>query len=78
LPVTVALCQTNPATGECLALPASTVTTQVEAGATPTFGVFVTGTGTVPWDPANNRVFLRFRQDDGVPHGSTSVAVMTQ
>ena len=33
------------------------VTFTVNAGATPTFSVFVTGAGTVPFDPAANRVF---------------------
>ena len=78
LPLTIALCQTNAATGECLALPTSAVTTQVDAGSTPTFGVFVTGTSAVPFDPANSRIFIRFRQGDGVPRGATSVAVRTQ
>ena len=47
-------------------------------GQTPTFGIFVTGTGTVSFDPANKRVFARFKDGDGVTRGATSVAVRTQ
>ncbi len=73
----VTLCQTNRATSVCLASPTATVTTQINANATPTFGIFVTGTGTVPFDPAINRISVRFRDEGGVTRGSTSVAVRT-
>ncbi len=78
LPVSVAVCETNPATGACLTPVGSSVTTQIDANATPTFGIFVTGTGLVPFDPAANRIFVRFKDADGVTRGSTSVAVRTQ
>jgi hypothetical protein len=78
LPIGVTLCQTNPATSVCVASATPTVTTQINANATPTFGIFVAGTGTVPFDPANNRVFVRFKDAGGVTRGSTSVAVRTQ
>jgi len=77
LPVGITLCQTNPTTGVCLATPGTSVTTQINANDTPTFAVFVQGHGTVPFDPANNRVFVRFK-DGGVTRGATSVAVRTQ
>jgi class 3 adenylate cyclase len=51
---------------------------QINANSTPTFGIFVAGTGTVPFDPANNRVFVRFKDAGGVTRGSTGVAVGTQ
>ena len=78
LPVTLSICESVPATGTCLAQPASSVTTPINAGATPTFSIFVTGAGTVPFDPANNRIFVRFKDSGGVTRGSTSVAVRTQ
>jgi hypothetical protein len=68
----------NPATSECLAAPTSTVTTSIEANATPTFAIFITGAGTIGNDPANNRIFVRFKDASGVTRGSTSVAVKTQ
>ncbi len=78
LPVNIRLCQTNPTTGVCLAAPTTSVTTPINANATPTFAFFVTGTGTVPFDPANNRVFVRFKDAGGLTRGATSVAVRTQ
>jgi hypothetical protein len=78
LPIILALCQTNPATGQCLVPPVTGGTTTIAANATPTFGIFVQGTGTVPFDPAKNRIFVRFKDDGGTTRGSTSVAVQTQ
>jgi len=75
LPVTLALCQTAPATGTCLAPPAASLSLDIAAGATPTFSVFVTATGSIPFDPANSRLFVRFEDSSGILHGSTSVAV---
>jgi hypothetical protein len=78
LPLTVSLCETNPATGQCISGSSSTVTTTINAHATPTFGIFVQGNGNVPFDPALNRIFVRFKDGGGVTRGSTSVAVRTQ
>lgn len=78
LPVTLLLCQTNPATGACLASPAGSVTTQIAANATPTFGIFVAGTAPVPFDPAKSRIFVRFTDAGAMTRGATSVAVRTQ
>ena len=78
LPVNIYLCQTDPAIGQCISTIGPSVTTQINANATPTFGIFVQGNGNVPFDPAANRVFVRFKDDGGVTRGSTSVAVRTQ
>jgi hypothetical protein len=80
LPVSIALCETDPATGVCInpTEPTSVpVTTSIGANATPTFAFFVTGTAPVPFDPANNRIFVRFEDIGGVTRGATSVAVVT-
>src|SRR5262245_56810312 len=78
IPVNVFVCQTNPGTGDCLASPTNAVTTTINANATPTFGIFVQGAGNVAFDPAANRVFVRFKDGGAVIRGSTSVAVRTQ
>ena len=77
IPVNLFICQTDPGTGACLASPASSVTTTINPNATPTFAVFVQGGGTVTFDPAAKRIFVRF-SSGGVTRGSTSVAVRTR
>ncbi len=78
LPVNILLCQTNPANGQCISAIGPNVTTQINANATPTFGIFVQGNGIVPFDPAANRIFVRFKNAGAVTRGSTGVAVRTQ
>jgi YVTN family beta-propeller protein len=78
LPVNIFLCQTDPATGQCISAIGPSVTTEINANATPTFGIFVEGSGAVPFDPAANRIFVQFKDSGGVTRGSTSVAVRTQ
>ena len=80
VPIGLSLCQTNPSTGGCLQPAASSVPVTVSSGATPTFSVFIGGSGAaVPFNPASNRVFLRFRNSaNGVVVGATSVAIKTQ
>jgi len=78
LPIAIALCETNPASGDCLGPMGSMVTTQIAAGATPTFGIFIQGGGVVAFSPGVNRIFVRFSDPGGVIRGSTSVAVRTQ
>jgi CHRD domain len=78
LPVSISLCQTDPATGQCISTIGPSVITQINANATPTFGIFVAGTGNVAFNPATNRIFVRFKDGGGVTRGSTSVAIRTQ
>jgi hypothetical protein len=79
VPVALTLCQTNPASGACLAPPAASLSTAIAAGATPTFAVFATARGTIPFNPAANRIFVRFRDNDsGQVVGATSAAVRSQ
>jgi hypothetical protein len=78
LPLTISLCQTDPRSGQCISAIGSSVTFTDTAGMTPTVAVFVTASGTVPFDPANNRIFVDFIDPNGNVRGSTSVAVETQ
>src|SRR5262249_50575910 len=80
VPVTLTLCQTNPTSGACAKPPvaASSVTVVIGANQTPTFAIFVKGTGSVPFLPGSNRVYVRFKDANGAVVGATSVAVRTQ
>src|SRR5262245_15816831 len=75
LALTITLCETNPQNGQCLVAPAPTVQTQINTSATPTFSVFVSATAAVPFNPATNRIQVRF--DGAGGGGGTSVAVCT-
>jgi hypothetical protein len=78
MPVSLNLCQTAPATGQCISDIGPTVAVDVGPGDTPTFSVFITGHGPVPFDPGVNRAFVRFEDAAGAIRGTTSVAVRTQ
>jgi hypothetical protein len=79
LALQLALCQTDPATSACVnpPTPESFGGVTVETNSIVTFAAFVTGTGDVPFDTANNRIFVSFTDVGGVTRGSTSVAVTT-
>ena len=78
LPVAIELCQTNPLDGQCTN-PTTPSTDAVDlfvgANETPTFTIIVTASETVALDPANHRLFVRFRDASGSVRGATSVAV---
>jgi len=76
-PADITLCQTNPATGNCLQQPAPSIPVSSASGETSTFAVFVRGSGkNVAFDPAGNRVFFRLRNAaNGAVVGATSVAL---
>jgi probable HAF family extracellular repeat protein len=78
LPLALAICQTNPVSGQCLAPAGSSVTTVIGAGQTPTFAVFAAAAGPVGFDPVSNRIFVQFTDAGGAVRGLTSVAVETQ
>jgi hypothetical protein len=81
LPLAVALCETDPSTGACRVPPDRSVTRVMSPHDTPTFSVFVTSAGSVPFDPALHRVFVRFTDSEaggGLTRGATSVAVRTR
>lgn len=75
LPVALSLCETNPATGACLASPSESVQVEVASGATPTFSIFSSATDIIANDPAINRVFIRFLDSNGIVRGGTSVGI---
>jgi hypothetical protein len=78
LPLAVFLCQTDPGTGQCLGgglVPSLTV--DIATNATPTFAFFPTTEAEIPFDPAVNRIFVRFTDAGGVVRGGTSVAIRT-
>jgi hypothetical protein len=77
LPLTITVCQTNPQSGQCLQAPSATVSTSIGGGATPTFAIFVSASGTVPFNPANSRIFVTFTDSGNAIRGETSVAVET-
>ena len=80
LPLTTAICQTDPATSVCTnpTTPAAApVSITIAQNATPTFAIFVTGSADITPDPAGKRVFVRFKDGGNVTRGSTSVAVQT-
>jgi hypothetical protein len=78
LPVTLSICQTNPVNAQCVTPLGPTATVQINAGQTPTFAVFAQGNGIVPFNPALNRVFVRFNDAGSVTRGATSAALRTQ
>jgi YD repeat-containing protein len=77
LPLSVSLCATDLTTGVCVnpTTPSNRVTVAINTNATPSFGIFVASTGSIPLDPAVNRIFVRFASANGVTRGATSVAV---
>lgn len=77
LPLTLSVCQTNPQSGACLSPAAQSVNVGFQTNATPTFAIFATASQTVAFDPANSRIFLRFRDLSGNLKGASSVAVRT-
>ena len=77
LPLALGICQTNGA-GSCIGTAGPSVTLGIGTNATPTFAIFATAGGPIGFNPAANRIFVRFKDGAGVTRGATSVAVRTQ
>lgn len=77
LPLTIGMCPASLTTGQCTSAPTEQITRVFDAFGVPAFALFVTGSGTIPFDAAKNRIFVRFRDAQGITRGSTSVAVRT-
>ncbi|MEN0653525.1 MULTISPECIES: S8 family serine peptidase [Hyphobacterium] len=78
LPLTIDMCETNPATGACLTGRTPTVAVNFAANETRTFSIFVRSTGAVAFTPSTNRVFVTFTNATPATVGATGVAVRTQ
>jgi hypothetical protein len=79
LPLSLTICQTD-SNGQCInpATPGPSSTVTVANNQTVTFSIFATGQGIViPYDPANNRVFILGSQGN-TPVGEASAAVNMQ
>lgn len=78
LPLTVTICESNPASGQCLAPPASTVSLNFLVHGTPSFSIFLQASHAIPLAPGTSRVYVRFKDASGAVRGSASVAVATR
>ena len=81
LPINLAICETDPASGVCLGPVVDAtigVTLAIASNETPTFGIFVSSPQAIAFVPAANRVFVRFLDSDGALRGVTSVALRSQ
>ena len=77
LPLALFVCETDPNTGLCLSSPVPELTITSTPGETRTFAVFANALGTIPFDPANSRIFIRFKDASGVVRGATNFAART-
>jgi subtilase family serine protease len=78
LPLSISLCETDPASGQCITTIGASAAVAIAANATPTFAIFGQASGAIPFDPANNRIVVQFTDSGGTVRGATSVAVETQ
>lgn len=74
LSLSLVVCRTNPS-GACQSEILPTLTQQIDANATMTFGIFVGAPVPISPDAAGHRVFVRFSDQGGQVRGLTSVAV---
>jgi hypothetical protein len=77
MPLSLSICQTDPLSGACTSEIGPSVTTTIDSDDTPTFSIFATAEGSIPFDPATFRIFIEFTDSEGQVRGSSSVAVTT-
>ncbi len=77
LPLEMLVCPTNPSTGECLETSSEQTGLTLTANATASFMVTLNASDYIDFNPANNRVFVRFVDENGVLRGATSLSVRT-
>ncbi len=77
LPVVLNVCQTD-LTGACSGPIDPTVTLNYVENTTASFAIFVQPTGEISNNPSSNRIFIRFKDNLGIPRGATSSAVRTR
>ena len=75
LPLETLVCQTITSTGECLTPLSPQTELSLAANATASFMLTLNASDFIGFDPANNRVFVRFIDEAGVLRGATSLSV---
>ena len=78
LPLVLSMCETDPASGDCINPTSPTtdpISTSVSTGGTNAYSVFATPVDSIQSDPANHRIYVRFVDSGGDVRGSTSVAI---
>ena len=78
LPIELTLCETNSSTGACESAIAQNIALTYDASSTRSFAIFANILGPIENQPGENRIFVRFRDSQGVVRGSTSTSVRTQ
>lgn len=69
MPLSLSICQTDPLSGACTSEIGPSVTTTIDCDDTPTFSIFATAEGSIPFDPATFRIFIEFTESEGQVRG---------
>ena len=75
--MTLTICETIPATGQCAAPRAASVQRLFGANETASFAVFAAASSPISFSPASRRIFVEVTDEGSISRGSTSVAVRT-
>ncbi|WP_394693892.1 peptidoglycan DD-metalloendopeptidase family protein [Hyphobacterium sp.] len=75
--VTLTICETNPASGQCLTPRAASVQRSFATNETASFAIFAAAASPISFSPATRRIFVEVRDNASVSRGSTSIAVRT-